>query len=458
MLQQILKDMYIEPELLEALNEDQKKTLFIKMRQEQVRRWKEREEKEEEKEAHRAKAKAKPGQGKSVSWLLGRDGDVQVLVIGETDELKSSKLICTGLGERNTPTQLNTSRIQATTLKSNLINKASAEPVRSGRENHPPKTPTGIQLHLKDNSEEVKTALPPQAVASEAKPSTDSSPESQEDSQSARITATTAGGRPTSPPPALYRPHLRPVSVATTTLAHVSPTSTCASSLKAPDRSIGMASSTSSSSSSGGGRHSITSTNSGVGYGGSSSGGGVTSITSHGAVGYGGSSSSSSSGSSSSISSSISGVGGSRMTITPAGPSSSSSSSSSRTPAAQTQESQSSRGKEFRVMAASKRGASIDEIGVSSAAASAAASSPPPSLPTATAPSTPAPPAASGPVGRGRVAQLMKTFSVSSDAGPPGSSQAAAPFTRTGPGGGPAKPALPSKPSHLRLQQSASLR
>ena len=64
MLQQILKDMYIDPDVLDALNEDQKKTLFLKMRQEQVRRWIEREEKLE-REGGDAKCKrTKPKKGK----------------------------------------------------------------------------------------------------------------------------------------------------------------------------------------------------------------------------------------------------------------------------------------------------------------------------------------------------------------------------------------------------------
>ncbi|XP_069569448.1 uncharacterized protein [Brachyistius frenatus] len=151
MLQQILKDMYIDPDVLDALNEDQKKTLFLKMRQEQVRRWKEREEKLEREggDAESKRTKPRKANSKSVSWLLGRDGDVAVIVIGEVDEL-SAKFICSGFGEKKVPSLQNNTCHQ-TILKSRKI----TEPVRSERENLPPKAQPGISLNLKP---ELKSA------------------------------------------------------------------------------------------------------------------------------------------------------------------------------------------------------------------------------------------------------------------------------------------------------------
>ncbi|XP_040007072.1 uncharacterized protein zgc:100829 isoform X2 [Xiphias gladius] len=91
---------------------------------------------------------------KSVSWLLGRDGDVAVIVIGEMDEL-SSKFICSGFGEKKAPSLQSSTYLQ-TILKS----RKTTELVRTERENLPPKTQPGISLNLTGKCEETSTLLP----------------------------------------------------------------------------------------------------------------------------------------------------------------------------------------------------------------------------------------------------------------------------------------------------------
>ncbi|XP_038651619.1 SH2 domain-containing protein 4B-like isoform X2 [Scyliorhinus canicula] len=89
MLQQVLQDMYVDPAVLEQLNEEQRQILFLKMRQEQVRRWKEREEKAESEEKKINKTEST----KRVDWLLGKDGYVWVWVMGEARGDKPYKQI-----------------------------------------------------------------------------------------------------------------------------------------------------------------------------------------------------------------------------------------------------------------------------------------------------------------------------------------------------------------------------
>ncbi|XP_050800994.1 SH2 domain-containing protein 4A [Gopherus flavomarginatus] len=92
MLQQILADMYIDPELLAELSEEQKQILFLKMRQEQVRRWKETEAAADKNSAK--KVTQRKAHGKSVKWKLGADSEVWVWVMGEHASDKPYDVIC----------------------------------------------------------------------------------------------------------------------------------------------------------------------------------------------------------------------------------------------------------------------------------------------------------------------------------------------------------------------------
>ncbi|EDL90881.1 rCG38793 [Rattus norvegicus] len=84
MLQQILQDMYIDPELLAELSDVQKHILFYKMREEQLRRWREREAWDALAQAEGLRpAKVKRASNKHIQWLLGADGEVWVWVMGE---------------------------------------------------------------------------------------------------------------------------------------------------------------------------------------------------------------------------------------------------------------------------------------------------------------------------------------------------------------------------------------
>lgn len=92
MLQQILRDMYVDPEILAELDEQQKQTLFCKMREEQVRRWRAWNEKlGEEQPPPIRRTNNKPK--KCVQFLKGADGEPWVWVMGEHKDDKTIEQI-----------------------------------------------------------------------------------------------------------------------------------------------------------------------------------------------------------------------------------------------------------------------------------------------------------------------------------------------------------------------------
>lgn len=77
-LKDILEKGYVDQEILNALDEEQKQMLFIQMRQEQLRKYQAYEER-----LDRDGLPAKDKNKKSIRWQTGADGDVWVWVMGD---------------------------------------------------------------------------------------------------------------------------------------------------------------------------------------------------------------------------------------------------------------------------------------------------------------------------------------------------------------------------------------
>ncbi|KRT84799.1 hypothetical protein AMK59_383, partial [Oryctes borbonicus] len=88
MLQQILRDLYVDPEILAELDEQQKQNLFCRMREEQVRRWKAWTERIGRDPPRLTRTNPNKN-NRTVSFLKGIDGEPWVWVMGEHENDKS---------------------------------------------------------------------------------------------------------------------------------------------------------------------------------------------------------------------------------------------------------------------------------------------------------------------------------------------------------------------------------
>ncbi|KAK1793984.1 hypothetical protein P4O66_010896 [Electrophorus voltai] len=122
-MEQILRDLYIEPDLLNELSEDQKQILFCKIREEQVHRWNVRECTEP------APARRARSGRRGIQWLLGSNGEVWVWVMGEATGDKSYAEISEQLMEERAVKQAQQEALELRRVKEAEIEKKFREAV-----------------------------------------------------------------------------------------------------------------------------------------------------------------------------------------------------------------------------------------------------------------------------------------------------------------------------------------
>ncbi|XP_059472300.1 SH2 domain-containing protein 4B-like [Neocloeon triangulifer] len=160
MLQQILKDLWVDPELLARLDDDQKQQLFCRMREEQVRRWKiwDDEQAKLEKEGKRAPPPRKnpKKEKKKVQFLTSNDGEPWVWVMGEHKDDKSIEQI---LEEEAREKAIMQAKKEAEELRKTieaelLIDEDSWKPEPKISNNRPK-----VALDIYNSAEEIKESL-----------------------------------------------------------------------------------------------------------------------------------------------------------------------------------------------------------------------------------------------------------------------------------------------------------